>query len=72
MCITLTGHKTPTYLLPAAECQELSAFGTMNDIYKDIYSPVTFKCTQEFVLVTFHLYYALTNRTLQLAMYKSY
>ena len=40
--------------------------------YKDIYLPVTCKCTQEFVLVTFHLYYALTNRTLQLAMYKSY
>ena len=30
--------------------------------YKDIYSPVTFKCTQEFVLVTFHTYSALTNR----------
>ena len=30
--------------------------------YKDTYSPVTFKCTQEFVLVTFHLYSALTNR----------
>ena len=30
--------------------------------YKDIYSPVIFKCTQEFVLVTFQLYSALTNR----------
>ena len=30
--------------------------------YKDIYLPVTCKCTQEFVLVTFHSYSALTNR----------
>ena len=30
--------------------------------HKDIYLPVTFKCTQEFVLVTFHSYDALTNR----------
>ena len=30
--------------------------------YKDIYSPVTSKRTQEFVLVTFHSYGALTNK----------
>ena len=30
--------------------------------YKDIYSPVTFKCTQEFVLVTFRSHSTLTNR----------
>ena len=30
--------------------------------YKDIYSPMIFKCTQEFVLVMFHSYRALTNR----------
>ena len=30
--------------------------------YKDIYSPVTLKCTQEFVLVTVHSYSTLTNR----------
>ena len=30
--------------------------------YKDIYLPVTFKCTQELVLVTFRSYSALTNR----------
>ena len=30
--------------------------------YKDIYSPVTFKCTQEFVLVMLYSYSALTNR----------
>ena len=30
--------------------------------YKHIYSPMTFKCTQEFVLVTFHSYSALRNR----------
>ena len=29
--------------------------------YKDIYSPVTLKHTQEFVLVTFHVYDTLTN-----------
>ena len=40
--------------------------------YNDIYSPVTFKCTQEFVSVTFHSYSALIDKTLQLAMYKSY
>ena len=31
-------------------------------IYKDVYSPVTLKCTQEFVWVTFHSHRALTNR----------
>ena len=30
--------------------------------YKDIYSPVALKCTQEFVLVAFHSYRALTNK----------
>ena len=30
--------------------------------YKDIYLPMTFKCTQEFVLVTLHSYSALTDR----------
>ena len=30
--------------------------------YNDIYSPVTLKCTQEFVLVTLHSYSTLTNR----------
>ena len=30
--------------------------------YKDTYYPMTFKCTQEFVSVTFHSYSALTNR----------
>ena len=30
--------------------------------YKDIYLSVTFKCTQEFVLVTSHSYEVLTNR----------
>ena len=30
--------------------------------YKDIYSPVTFKRTQEFVLVTFRSYSALARR----------
>ena len=41
--------------------------------YVNCYSPMTFKCTQEFVLVTFHSYSALANRqTLQLAVYKSY
>ena len=29
--------------------------------YKDIYSPMTLKCTQEFVLVTLHSYSTLTN-----------
>ena len=29
--------------------------------YKDIYLPVTFKCTQKFVLVMFHSYSVLTN-----------
>ena len=29
--------------------------------YKDIYSPVTLKCTQEFVLVALHSYNALTK-----------
>ena len=29
--------------------------------YKDIYSPVTLKCAQEFALVAFHSYSALTN-----------
>ena len=42
-------------------------------IYKDIYSPMTFKCTQEFVLATFHSYSVLTtDKTLQFVMYKSY
>ena len=30
--------------------------------YKDIYSPVTLKCTPEVVLVTLHSYSTLTNR----------
>ena len=30
--------------------------------YKNIYSPMTFKCTQEFILVTFHSYSELRNR----------
>ena len=30
--------------------------------YKDIYSPVTLRRAQEFVLVTFHSYSALTYR----------
>ena len=30
--------------------------------YRDIYSPITFRCTQEFVLVTFHSYSALGKR----------
>ena len=30
--------------------------------YKDVYLPVMFKCMQQFVLVTFHSYSALTNR----------
>ena len=30
--------------------------------YKDMYSPMTFKCTQELVVVTLHAYSALTNR----------
>ena len=30
-------------------------------IYKDTYLPVTFKGTQEVILVTFHLYDALTK-----------
>ena len=41
--------------------------------YKDMYSPVTVKCIQEFVLVTFQSYSALTNRqniTIITAMYK--
>ena len=38
--------------------------------YKDIYLPVTLKCAQEFVLVTFHSYSALTEKTLQLSRYK--
>ena len=29
--------------------------------YRDTYSPVTLKHTQEFVLVTFHVYDTLTN-----------
>ena len=43
-------------------------------IYKDTYSPMTFKCTQEFVLETFRSYSALTSRTLQiqLAMYTTH
>ena len=34
----------------------------VSQIYKDIYWPVTLKYTQEFVLVTFHSWSALTNR----------
>ena len=41
--------------------------------YKDTYLPKTFKCTQELVLVTIYSYSVLTkDKTLQLAMYKSY
>ena len=47
--------------------------------YKGIYSPMIFKCIQEFVLVTFQSYSALKklfkkliHKTLQLTMYKSY
>ena len=42
--------------------------------HKDIHSPVTFKCTQEFVLVTFHShvhkFHTHVDKTLHLAMYK--
>lgn len=43
--------------------------------YKGVYSPVILKCIQEFVLVTFQSYSALTkliHKTLQLTMYKNY
>ena len=44
---------------------ELSYSVTRSFVMKEIqgfYSPLTFKCAQESVLVTFHSYNALTNR----------
>ena len=44
----------------------MHTFGRGNGVvyvqgYKDIYLPVTLKCIQEFVLVAFHSYNALTK-----------
>ena len=36
--------------------------GNLINIYKNIYSPVALKCAQEYVLVTFDSYSALTDR----------
>ena len=42
-------------------CVQLRSLGHKLQGYKNIYSPVTFECTKEFVLVTFHSDSVLTN-----------
>ena len=55
--IDKNGGKVNTQqLFTGAESRKATTQG-----YKDIYSPMTFKCTQEFVFVTFHSYSAFTN-----------
>ena len=56
--ITVSGLSTSAEVIP-----QLKAFVCIFiHGYKDVYLPVTSKPTQEFVLVTFHSYSALTHR----------
>ena len=71
LCPEVTGCQNPVSNFALKCCHRFAGFVIWDVIfgfsfyrseiqgYKDIYSPMTFKCTQEFVLVTFNSYSAL-------------
>ena len=66
-----TSKVVPTVARAVQQSSQQSCSEDLTNL-QDIYSPVTLKCTPEFVLVTFHSYSAQIDKTLQLAIHNSY